>query len=179
MGKPTQQSIEIPRLKGGGIQPRVAVHPATVTRFGGEAMWFLLRDPIGWRSNPGDEQQYHPADVPAGFVTDLASVPWYLWNWLSNDGLYLHAAIIHDWLYWDQARARDEADNVLWIDMTDLKVGYLTRQAIYQGVHLRGQGAWDANAALKASGEKRVLKRFPDDPVVSWDEWKKRPDVFA
>ena len=167
MGKPTQQSIEIPRLKGGGIQPRVAVHPATVTRFGGEAMWFLLRDPIGWRPNPGDEQQYHPADVPAGFVTDLASVPWYLWNWLPNDGLYLHAAIIHDWLYWDQARARDEADNVLWIDMTDLKVGYPTRQAIYQGVHLRGQGAWDANAALKASGEKRVLKRFPDDPVVS------------
>ena len=117
--------------------------------------------------------------MPAGFVTDLASVPWYLWNWLPNDGLYLHAAIVHDWLYWDQARAREEADNVLWNDMTDLKVGYLTRQAIYQGVHLRGQGAWDANAALKASGEKRVLKRFPDDPVLSWDEWKKRPDVFA
>jgi len=38
--------------------------------------------------------------------------------------------------------------------MTDLKVRYLTRQAIYQGVHLRGQGAWDANAALKVSGEK-------------------------
>ena len=33
--------------------------------------------------------------------------------------------------------------------MTDLKVGYLTRQAIYQGVHLRGQGAWDGNAALR------------------------------
>jgi hypothetical protein len=167
VGKPTQQSIEIPRLKGGGIQPRIALHPATVTRFGGEAMWFLLRDSIGWRPNPSDEQQYPPVDVPAGFVTDLASVPWYLWNWLPNDGLYLHAAIIHDWLYWDQARGRNEADNVLWIDMTDLKVGYLTRQAIYQGVHLRGQGAWDANAALKASGEKRVLKRFPDDPVVS------------
>jgi hypothetical protein len=22
-------------------------------------------------------------------------------------------------------------------------------------------------------------KRFPDDPVVSWGEWKKRRDVFA
>ena len=76
MGKPTQQSTEIPRLKGGGIQPRVAVHPATVTRFGGEPMWFLLRDSIGWRPNPSDEQHYAPADVPAGFVTDLASVPW-------------------------------------------------------------------------------------------------------
>ena len=63
--------------------------------------------------------------------------------------------------------------------MTDLKVGYWTRQAIYQGPHWRGQSAWDANAALKLSGEKRVLKRFPNNPVVSWDEWKKNPANLA
>ena len=79
----------------------------------------------------------------------------------------------------DQARPRDEADNVLRIDMTDRKVGYWTRQAIYQGVHLFGKRAWDANATLRASGEKRVLKRFPDNPVVSWDEWKKNPAHLA
>jgi len=178
MGKPIQRVIEIPRQKG-GIQAKLAVHPATVTRFGGEDMWFLLRDSIGWRPNPGDTYQYAPVDVPAGFATDLASVPWYLWSWLPNDGLYLHAAIIHDWLYWDQGRPREEADNILWVDMTDLKVGYATRQAIYQGVHWRGQGAWDANAKLKAAGEKRVLKKFPTDPVVSWAEWKTQPGVFA
>ncbi len=37
----------------------------------------------------------------------------------------------------DQARPRDEADNVLRIDMTDLKVGYWTRQAIYQRALVR------------------------------------------
>ena len=172
------QSLEIPRLKG-GMQVRQAVNPATVTRFGGDAMWFLLHNSIGWRPNAGDEQHYAPIDVPAGFVTDLASIPWYLWSWLPNDGPYMHAAIIHDWIYWDQSRSRDEADNILWIDMTDLGVGYVTRQIIYQAVSRLGQRAWDSNAKLKASGEKRLLKKYPSDPTTTWDEWKKQPDVFA
>lgn len=91
----------------------------------------------------------------------------------------MHAAIIHDWIYWDQSRSREEADNILWIDMTDLGVGYLTRQMIYQAVSRFGQGAWDSNAKLKASGEKRLLKKYPSDPTTTWDEWKKQPDVFA
>ena len=118
-------------------------------------------------------------NAPAGFVTDLASIPSLLWSWLPNDGLYMHAAIIHDWIYWDQGRSRDEADNILWGDMTDLGVAYLTRQAIYQGVSKFGGSAWDSNAKRKASGEKRVLKKFPTDPVTTWEEWKKQPEVFV
>jgi hypothetical protein len=63
--------------------------------------------------------------------------------------------------------------------MTDLKVGYATRLAIYKGVRWRGGSAWDANAKLKAGGEKRVLKKYPEDPVTTWAEWKQRPGVFA
>jgi len=55
----------------------------------------------------------------------------------------------------------------------------MTRQPIYQGVHWWGQAAWDEDTRLKAAGEKRVLKKFPDDPVTTWVEWKKQPDVFA
>ena len=55
----------------------------------------------------------------------------------------MHAAIIHDWIYWDQGRSRDEADNIFWSDMTDLGVAYLTRQAIYQGDSKFGGSAWD------------------------------------
>jgi hypothetical protein len=91
----------------------------------------------------------------------------------------MHAAIVHDWLYWDQQRSHEEADNILWVDMTDLTVGYITRQAIYRGVRLKGGSAWDSNARLKASGEKRLLKKYPTDPVITWAEWKRRPDVFA
>lgn len=119
----------------------MAVGSATVSRFGGDAMWFLLRDPIGWRPNAGDSQPYAPIDVSAGFVTDLASVPWYLWSWLPNDGPYMHAAIIHDWIYWDQVRPRNQGDTILWGDMTDCGVGYVTKQMIYQAVSRLGQSA--------------------------------------
>ncbi len=37
--------------------------------------------------------------VPAGFVTDLASVPRIFWTLLPPDGKYAKAAIIHDYLY--------------------------------------------------------------------------------
>jgi len=26
---------------------------------------------------------------------------------------------------------------------------------------------------------KYVLKTFPDDPTISWEEWRQKPDVFA
>jgi len=26
---------------------------------------------------------------------------------------------------------------------------------------------------------KYVLKRFPDDPRITWEEWRQKPDVFA
>jgi hypothetical protein len=173
-----RKTFELPRQTS-GVHLYRAVHPATVTRFGGDDRWYLLRDPIGWRPNAPPDYQYEPVDVPAGFVTDLTSVPWYLWSWLPADGPYMHAAIIHDWLYWDQTRPREEADNILWVDMTDLKVGDATRLAIYKAVRWRGGSAWDANAKLKAGGQKRVLKKYPDDPVTTWAEWKQRPDVFA
>ena len=42
-----------------------------------------------------------------------------------------------------------------------------------------GPSAWRSNAKLKAEGEKRILKQFPDDPRTRWADWKKRPDVFV
>ena len=37
--------------------------------------------------------------VPAGFVTDFASIPWVLWSWFPYWGKYGKAAVLHDWLY--------------------------------------------------------------------------------
>ena len=44
--------------------------------------------------------------VPEGFITDLASVPWFARWYVSRDGNHTRAAVIHDYLY---ARA-SEAD---------------------------------------------------------------------
>ena len=37
--------------------------------------------------------------VPAGFITDLASVPWFARWYVSRDGNHTRAAVIHDYLY--------------------------------------------------------------------------------
>src|SRR4051812_29221534 len=49
--------------------------------------------------------------VPAGFVTDFASTPRAIWAVLPPVGNYQLAAVVHDFLYWDQRCTREQADN--------------------------------------------------------------------
>jgi len=142
-----------------------------------DPMYFLLK-PIKWSPNQG-QGDYQPVTVPTGFVTDLASVPRVFWSILQPDGLYAYAAVVHDYLYWTQSGSKDEADSVFRYTMEELGVGSATIKTLYQAVHLAGQSSWDENARLKASGEKRVLTAFPDDPRTQWDSWKKDPAHFA
>jgi Protein of unknown function (DUF1353) len=144
-----------------------------------DPMYFLLK-PISWKPSNSQARAYQRVQVPAGFVTDLASIPWPLWSTgLRPDGQYAIAAVIHDYLYWTQARKRSEADDILKMGMQDLRVGVATMGAIYAGVRVGGQPAWDANTILKSKGDKRLLKRYPDTATITWAEWKGLPDVFV
>jgi hypothetical protein len=140
--------------------------------------YYYLNKPISWRPEAEYQNEYIAIEVPPGFVTDLASIPGIFWSILPKTGRYAHAAIIHDYLYWTQALPRDVADQILKIDMEESNVGSSTVFAIYNAVRTFGEGAWKENAELKAKGEKRFLKKFPEDPKVSWEEWKKQKDVF-
>lgn len=141
-------------------------------------MYFLL-NPILWRPGDGDDLHLPHVEVPVGFVTDLASVPRLFWSLLRPDGDYAYAAILHDYLYWTQTTSKSTADTVLKIAMIDLGVSDTVVTTIYQAVYLAGQSAWDHNAKLKAAGERRILVQFPNDPKVTWPQWKRRPGVFA
>ena len=44
----------------------------------------------------------HAVEVPQGFTTDFASIPPIFFGLLRPDGLYAVAAVVHDYLYWDQ-----------------------------------------------------------------------------
>jgi hypothetical protein len=148
-----------------------------VSRFR-DPMYFLI-SPISWTPNLREAGKYQAVEVPTGFVTDFASIPPIFFSVLRPDGEYAYAAVIHDYLYWTQLRPREEADEILKLAMQDLKVDSVKLTAIYQAVHRFGGKAWDDNAKLKSQGEKRILTKFPDDPTINWDDWKKRPDVFA
>jgi len=160
--------------------PRAPTSPLFFGKFV-DHIYFLLK-PIGWKPNPDQVGKYAAVSAPTGFVTDLASIPRVFWSLLPPDGNYAYAAIVHDYLYWTQERPKEEADQILKFTMQDFKINSATIAAIYEGVHLFGGAAWRNNAALKAKGEKRILKQWPvadGDTTATWAEWKTRPGVFA
>jgi hypothetical protein len=140
---------------------------------------YVLMKPIGWKPSPKQDQGLPQVQVPTGFVTDFASVPRLFWTALPPDGDYTYAAILHDYLYWNQATGKDTADLVLKAAMEDFGVSAAQAFAVYNGVKVGGQSAWDGNAALKKAGEKRILKVFPTDPTIRWEDWKLRAGVFG
>ena len=142
-----------------------------------DPFWIML-DKIAWKPEPGHES-LPEVTVPKGFVTDLASIPPIFFSVLRPDGEYAYAAIIHDYLYWTQTLPREEADMVFKLAMEDFKVNSAIAFLIHKAVRWGGQSAWDDNAEEKASGEKRILKRFPQNPQTLWTDWKKRPNVFT
>lgn len=139
---------------------------------------YYLLSTIGWNPEGGAIGRYQPVRVPVGFVTDFASIPRVFWSVLPPDGLYSYAAIIHDYLYWEQYLSREDSDEIFRLTMIEFKIPTIQVEAIYLAVRAGGAAAWNENAKLKKTGEKRRLKTLPDDPRVRWSDWKFL-DVFA
>ena len=95
--------------------------------------------------------------VPAGFVTDFASVPRVFWSILPPAGTYQLAAVVHDFLYWDQGCTREQADALLRAAMIESRVEAYKRDIIYEAVRRGGGTAWATNAAEKAAGHPRIV----------------------
>ena len=144
--------------------------PAILSQFNDEI--YYLRAPLEWR--PNDINSLLPSViVPSGFVTDLASIPREFWTFLPRDGRYMPAAIIHDYLYWEQQISKSISDSILNLAMQDLNVGSVTTALIYGAVRLPfGEWAWKNNTDLKLAGEKRILTKLPRSQSIKWSEWK-------
>lgn len=78
--------------------------------------------------------------VPAGFVTDLASVPRALWSILPPHGQYAKAAIVHDYLYQQAIGSKRYADDVFLEAMEVLGVARWRRMVMYWAVRCFGKG---------------------------------------
>lgn len=163
----------------GDLATRDFVGGATILLPFADQFWWIVYQPVGWIPGTEDGPGLPRVDVPKGFVTDLASIPNYLWSVLQKTGRYGNAAIYHDWLYWQQDVHRSVADRVFDRAMHDMGVDPSTRRLIWAGVRVFGGSYWNDNAAAKARGEKRVLARFPESPTIAWEDWRSRPDVFV
>jgi hypothetical protein len=159
------------------VTGRTSESPLHLGRFR-DPVYFLLK-PITWQPNSDQVGKFEAVEVPAGFVSDLASIPPIFYTALRPDGEYAYAAIIHDFLYWTQTRPRKTADQVFRLAMADFEVSNTTISAIYQAVRRFGGRPWEENALLRSQGEKRVLKEFPPTAGIRWADWKKKSDVFG
>lgn len=82
--------------------------------------------------------------VPAGFLTDGASVPKIFWSVLPCWGTYSRAAIVHDYLCWRlhqgaphaEAPTRRAADAVFYEAMLVAGTGPLTARILWAGVRV-------------------------------------------
>lgn len=137
----------------------------TVKPFADNRAWVLVEDLTYSIGSTGTK-----IVIPAGFVTDFASIPKPLWWWFSPHDYYSKAAVVHDYLYWTQLCTREQADNLLLIAMQESGVAPVKRKAVYLGVRAGGWAAWEANQKERAQGQPRVLSpqqmKFPEQ--VTW-----------
>ncbi len=76
--------------------------------------------------------------VPAGHVTDFASVPRLPVVYLATGGIGQRAAALHDWLYSQAAQPRAWCDEVLRDALAAEGVSWWRRALMYRAVRLAG-----------------------------------------
>lgn len=161
-------------LSAAGQQP---LRPPQLAPFG-DSEWWVLTESIPTRIGVSSEI----ITVPKGFVTDLASIPRFFWAVYPKTGPYMSAAVLHDYLYWDQRCARAEADRIFDIEMKSFGVNDTSRKLIFAAVSDFGEGAWRSNTGARTSGEPRLmppllLNEFlsqPFDSSQTWSLWRDR-----
>lgn len=119
----------------------------------GRSLWGLQRD-LAYRTGNSDDKVL----VPAGFVTDLASIPRWCWTILPPDGQWVKAAIVHDFLYATSGTAhwkrrfdgrtradpytRKEVDGIFCEALKNRGVDTVRRSILWSAVRLGGANGW-------------------------------------
>jgi hypothetical protein len=111
---------------------------------------FRLDDPISY--DVGYSRSGDRIYVPAGTITDFASVPRSLWAIFPPINWYAPAAILHDYMYHNHnGRTRKEVDGIFLEAMNVLGNGFakqVTARILYTAVRVFGGLAWVARSGI-------------------------------
>jgi hypothetical protein len=104
-----------------------------IVKAGAPGRWVLARD-LFWT---------HPVSgtvvrIPAGFETDLASIPRVLRAVFSVNGAHRKAAVLHDYLYSRGLCSRKRADRLFKLAMKETAVPWWKRNLMFAGVRMGG-----------------------------------------
>ena len=89
--------------------------------------------------------------IPAGFETDLASIPKIFWSWIPPCGKHSFSAVIHDYLYCMHEVesngviipfTKKQADEVFYNKMVYYGVPKLRAKMMYYAVRAFGRKYW-------------------------------------
>jgi hypothetical protein len=146
----------------------------------GDSNWWILVEPLRFRIGISNEVM----TVPRGFVTDLASTPQALWSMLPKTGQYMTAAVLHDYLYWDQRCSRSQADRIFEIEMLSFGVKAVTASLVFAGVRDFGSTSWSNNAEQKARNAVRFvpahkLSKILSEPFHATSTWQKLQEELS
>ena len=111
-----------------------------VVRKRSDGMWELTES---FEYHVGKEGSNDKVEVLKGFKTDFASVPRPFWVIFPPDGQWTGAAVVHDFLYWTQARTRKESDGIFLEAMGVLGVPYWKRKIMHRAVRSFGWLPWN------------------------------------
>lgn len=82
--------------------------------------------------------------APAGFETNLASIPKILRSFVDNDDPHIKdAAVIHDWLYTEKTLTRAQCDAVLFRAARSLGCGLIKAYTVYFAVRIGGSSHYN------------------------------------
>ena len=115
------------------------ITPLIVTPMPDGRRWKLWKE---FSYHIGTEYSKDFIHVPAGFVTDFTSVPWFLWQFLPSWGKYGKAAVVHDYCYQTHCRTRREADNIFYEAMLVGGTKQWKARIMWAGVRIFGWLAW-------------------------------------
>jgi hypothetical protein len=157
---------------GGGHSPPAVrqLPPVPAVRwFSDQPRQYVLLETFKYQPRPRAE----PIVVPAGFVTDFASIPGPLSS-VFGPSVHDLPAVVHDYLYWRQSCTRDQADEIFYQALETFGVSLLRRIAIRAGLTLGGPLAYGENARDRKQSLPRIV---PESelaiPVVTWQDYRK------
>ena len=122
-------------------------------------------------SSAGAMDENIESEAPEYFVTDFASIPRILWA-IAPRWVHGWAAVIHDFLYWDQRMTRQEADDVFLDAMIDSAVPAWRRMIIYRAVRQFEWLAWKRNEALRACNPCARFRERPLPDPFNNKKWR-------
>ncbi len=110
-------------------------------RKGHDADWVVVTTDLRWEIGEiGSGKFVH---IPKGFITDLASVPRFLWPFIPPHGRHTNASILHDYLYrYSHSNGRAWADRQFYEAMIALETPKVRARIMWLAVRVFGIFAW-------------------------------------